>query len=116
MSRGRQVLRVGDRIRFAGAAQTVVGLSGNLVRLADGHGRVSVVQLPHLLADASFGAAAGQGGCVLTDAGVLGAVPDEAAWQARWWERHVVELVTGLPPGAAAGTRPGRSTIRRPGR
>jgi putative transposase len=105
VSRGRQVLRVGDRIRFAGAAQTVVGLSGNLVRLADGHGRVSVVQLPHLLADTSF-AAAGQGGCVLTDAGVLGAVPDEAAGQARWWERHVVELVTGLPPGAAAGSRP----------
>ena len=48
------VLRVGDRIRFDGVVQTVVGLSGTLVRLADEHGQTSVTRLPHLLTDASF--------------------------------------------------------------
>ena len=33
------VLRVGDRLRFDGAVQTVVGLSGTLVRLAMSTGR-----------------------------------------------------------------------------
>jgi len=74
----REVLRIGDRIRFAGAAHTVVGLSGNLVRLSDGHGRASVVQLPHLLADASFEPAAGQGSSVLAGAGLLGTVSSTA--------------------------------------
>lgn len=36
------VLRVGDRVRFDGMVQTVVGLSGTLVRLADEHGQTSV--------------------------------------------------------------------------
>jgi putative transposase len=100
------VLRIGDRIRFAGAAHTVVGLSGNLVRLADGQGRASVVQLPHLLCDASFEPAAGQGPSPLADAGLLNTLPGEAAGQAEWWQRHIVEVVTGLPPGAPAGARP----------
>lgn len=45
------VLRVGDRVRFDGAVQTIAGLSGTLVRLAVEHGQTSVVRLPHLLAD-----------------------------------------------------------------
>ena len=48
------VLRVGDRVRFDWMVQTVVGLSGTLVRLADEHGQTSVTRLPHLLTDASF--------------------------------------------------------------
>jgi len=106
VSRARRELRVGDRVQFAGVAQTVVGLSGSLVRLADGHGRASVVQLPHLLTDDSFKAGTGKGGPVLADAGLLEGLPAEAAGQARWWERHVVELVTGLPPGSPPGSRP----------
>ena len=38
---GPGVLRVGDRVRFDGLTQTVVGLSGTLVRLADEQGRSS---------------------------------------------------------------------------
>ncbi|HCU91683.1 MAG TPA: integrase [Actinobacteria bacterium] len=38
--------------------------------------------------------------------GLLDALPDAAAEQARWWERHVIEVVTGVPPEVAAGTRP----------
>ena len=48
------ILRVGARVRFDGAAQTVVGLSGTLVRLAGPDGAASVVQLAHLLASEGF--------------------------------------------------------------
>jgi hypothetical protein len=37
------VLRIGARVRFDGAVQTVVGLSGTLVRLARQDGQGSVV-------------------------------------------------------------------------
>ena len=32
----------------------------------------------------------------------------EAVDQARWWERHIVEVITGVPPeaGQGAGPRP----------
>ncbi|WP_257134059.1 hypothetical protein [Streptomyces sp. st140] len=32
--------------------------------------------------------------------------PQTAAEQARWWERHILEVLDGLPPGAPAGTVP----------
>jgi hypothetical protein len=48
------VLRIGDQVRFDGLVQTVVGLSGTLVRLADEQGRGSVVHLPYLLGADGF--------------------------------------------------------------
>ncbi|MFF3459783.1 hypothetical protein ACFYXH_36905 [Streptomyces sp. NPDC002730] len=30
--------------------------------------------------------------------------PENAAEQARWWERHILEVLDGLPPDAPAGT------------
>jgi hypothetical protein len=38
--------------------------------------------------------------------GLLDALADAAAEQARWWERHVIEGITGVPPEAPAGARP----------
>ena len=37
---------------------------------------------------------------------VLDGLPAEAAEEARWWERHLVEVVTGVPPDAGEGTVP----------
>jgi hypothetical protein len=37
---------------------------------------------------------------------LLDDVPAEVAARAREWERHVVEIETGLPPGAEPGARP----------
>jgi len=103
---GRGVLRVGDRVRFAGAAHVVAGLSGTLVRLADEQGTTSVVQLPCLLADASFGRTGDHGPVPLLPAGLLNGIPARAVEEAAWWQRHLAEVLTGLPPGAAAGARP----------
>ena len=54
------VLQIGARVRFDGAAWTVVGLSGTLVRLAGQDGQASVVQLAHLLASEGFEIMAGR--------------------------------------------------------
>jgi putative transposase len=104
------VLRVGARVRFDGADQNVAGLSGTLVRLAGQDGRASVVQLAHLLASEGFEII---GGADLVrpplSAAVLGGVPGDAAGDALRWERHIVEVLTGLLPDAPPGTaaRPG---------
>jgi len=100
------VLRVGDRIRFDEVVQTVVGLSGTMVRLADEHGKTSVIRLPHLLADPSFGRIGQHDPGPLLVAGLLHGLPMQTVAAAQWWERHIVEVLTGLPPDAPAGVRP----------
>jgi hypothetical protein len=103
---GAMVLRVGDRVRFDGLAQTVVGLSGTLVRLADEQGRSSVVYLPHLLVADGFEHLGERVMAPALPPGLLHAVPQEAIEEAQWWESHIVEVITGKPPNAAPGTRP----------
>lgn len=117
MSRGparRQVVRVGDRVRFDAAEYEVVGLEGAVVRLApagDGTpgtgGAASVVLLTHLLAAADFAVLSDPGpGARTGPVTVLTGLPPAVAERAAWWERHLVELMTGLAPDAAPGTRP----------
>ena len=107
MSGGRAVLRVGDRVLFDGAAATVGGFDGVRVRLVDAAGQAQVLLLAHLLASPGFelleaGAPPGR----LDPAGLLDALPEAVLARAREWERHVVQVQTGLPPGAPAGARP----------
>ena len=104
------VLRIGARVRFDGAAWTVVGLSGTLVRLAGQDGQASVVQLAHLLASEGFEIIGGAGLMrPPLSAAALGGVPEDAAGDALRWERHIVEVLTGALPDAPPGTasRPG---------
>ena len=104
------ILRVGARVRFDGAAQTVAGLSGTVVRLAGPDGAASVVQLAHLLASEGFEII---GGADRTrpplSSAALGGVPGDAVRDALRWERHIVEVLTGSVPDAPPGTaaRPG---------
>ena len=98
------VLRVGARVRFDGAAQTVVGLSGTLVRLAGQDGAASVVQLAHLLASEGFEIIGGAGRTrPPLSAAALGGVPEEAAGNARRWERPICRGSHRGSPGCAAG-------------
>jgi putative transposase len=103
------VLRIGERVRFDGAVQTVVGLSGTLVRLAGQDGQASVVQLAHLLASEGFEIIGGAGLRPPLSAAALGGVPEGAVEDALRWERHIVEVLTGAVPDAPPGTaaRPG---------
>jgi hypothetical protein len=94
-------------VRFDGAAQTVVGLSGTLVRLAGQDGQASVVQLAHLLAGEGFEIISGADRRrPPLSAAALGGVPEDAAGDALRWERHIVEVLTGAFPDAPPGTAP----------
>ncbi len=95
------LLRVGDRVRFDGAEHTVVGLSGTAVRLAgDDGGAVALVASAHLQAAPDFQLLSGSPAAPLPRFGLLETVSEQALERARWWERHIVELETGCPPGA----------------
>jgi putative transposase len=37
---------------------------------------------------------------------MLAGIPEAAVERARWWEQHILEILTGRPPGAKPGTRP----------
>jgi putative transposase len=99
------VLRAGDEIRFHGRLQTVVSLSGSSVRLVDVTGAPSVVSLPRLLTDPSF-APVETARAPLPPLGGLDGLPEAIVERAHWWERHVVEVLAGLPPGAEPGSAP----------
>jgi transposase InsO family protein len=97
-----RVLRVGDQVRFDGGCYQVAALDGVRVRLAGDSG-VQVVLVSHLVAAADFdllGAVELAAGPVVD---LLEDVPDELAGRARAWERHIVEMETGLPPDAVPG-------------
>jgi hypothetical protein len=110
------VLRVGDRVRFDGATQTVVALSGTVVRLADEHGQGAAVALTSLFADPGFERLDGGGDRrALLAPGLLNGVPQEAVEDALWWEPHILEVLTGVRPDAPPGAGPARPTTRPPG-
>src|SRR6266536_3110804 len=102
------VLRVGDRVLFGGGEHQVVGLAGTAVRLLSDSGQATVVALPFLLAAPDFaivgtgGAAAGLGQ-VVPPHGLLEALPEHVVRAARDWERHLIEVLTGVPPDAPPG-------------
>jgi transposase InsO family protein len=102
-----QLLRVGDQVLFDDVEHQVVALAGTRVRLVAVDGTPSVVLLSHLVGSPGFEVLGGESSTAPALAGqLLGDLPAEAAARAREWERHVVEVETGLPPGAASGTQP----------
>ena len=97
-------LGVGDRVRFEGRDQVVIGISGTSVRLADTSGQVAAVTVSGLLADRDFAVLDARCRPGMPQVSVLDGLPAESVDKARWWERHIVEVLTGLPPGAGDGT------------
>ena len=96
---------------FGGGEHQVVGLAGNAVRLLAVSGQAAVVALPFLLAAPDFaivgtGTAAAGWGPRLAPHGLLDALPEHAARAARDWERHLIEVLTGVPPDAPHGAAP----------
>jgi putative transposase len=100
------VLRLGDRLRFDGGEHTVAGLTGASVRLAGDDGVDQVVLLTHLQDAADFTLLSGSRPVSLPPLGLLDAAPAAVVEQARWWERHIVEVEIGLPPDAGPGATP----------
>ncbi|MGH3815208.1 MAG: integrase, partial [Pseudonocardiaceae bacterium] len=99
-------LRIGDRVRFDGVLHTVVGLAGTQVRLADERGVGMVVQLAYLLAHETFEIVGGADHRAVASSRLPEGLPADAVEEARWWERHILEVLSGLPPDAPESAVP----------
>ena len=94
-------------MRYDGGEHQVLALAGTSVRLRSDDGAETVVLAAYLMASPGVrrdrqraGAAGGAVRAVGQPAGA------RCSTTAREWERHVVEVETGLPPGAAPGATP----------
>lgn len=95
------------RVRFADRTHTVVGLSGTTVHLVDDIGVASLMLFSHLVASAGFELLDSKPEAVsVPPFGLLDTVPGSAVRKARFWERHLIEIETGVPPDAPEGTTP----------
>jgi putative transposase len=103
---GRVVLRPGDWVCFDGAVHQVVALAGTSVRLRSSSGAESVVLASYLMAAPDFEVVDGAPAPRVEPFGPLDGLPEEVVADAREWERHVVEVQTGLPLDAVPGTVP----------
>ena len=98
-------LQVGDEILVNGGVHTIAGLSASHARLADVTGAESSVALTDLLCASGFRVVA-RALTALPPQGLLDCLPADAVEQARRWERHIVEVITGVPPETGMGARP----------
>lgn len=100
------VLRVGDRVVFAGGAHTVVAISGTVIRLLSAAGQTTVVALGYLLAAEDFELVGAAPAPKVDPLGLLETLPEKVVQAARTWERHLIEVDTGVAPDAPEGTLP----------
>ncbi|MDI5975854.1 Mu transposase C-terminal domain-containing protein [Amycolatopsis magusensis] len=114
-----RVLQAGDDIQLGGELHNVEAVSSTAVRLVNVVGTVSVVPLVDVLSDPSLAlASSARDAAPLPPSGLLDGLAEPVAAQARWWERHIVEILTGLPPDhAPAATAkpeydPNRASLR----
>jgi len=104
-ARALPVLAPGDEIRLGGQTYQVVALDGSSARLAGVTGAAAVMLIRHLLADPSFELVTSHRRLPPAVSG-LEHLPDELRATSQWWEQHLVEVLTGLPPDALPGTAP----------
>jgi putative transposase len=100
------VLRPGDWVQFDAGEHQVVALAGTSVRLRSHDGAEQVVLGTHLMASPGFTVIEGTPTPELEPFGLLDSLPTAAVEAAREWERHVVEVDTGLPPNTEPGSVP----------
>src|SRR5260370_35232977 len=75
--------------------------------LLDDYGAAALVLFSHLLSAEGFELLDSQpGGAGMPPFGLLDTVPEPALRKAQWWERHLIQVETGLLPDAPGGTVP----------
>ncbi|WP_439677254.1 hypothetical protein [Embleya sp. MST-111070] len=104
--RGKAVLRPGDWVTYDDGEHQVVALAGTSVRLRSTAGAESVVPASHLMAAPDFAVTGTEPLPAVEPSGLLATLPGPVREAAHEWERHMVEIETGLPPGSAPGTPP----------
>jgi putative transposase len=103
--RGLPVLAPGDELRLGGQTYQVVALDGSSAKLVDVTGAATVMLTGHLLADPSFELVTSHRRLPPAVSG-LEQLPEEVRAGAQWWEQHLMEVLTGLPPDAPPGAAP----------
>ena len=101
------MLRPGDWVHFDGGEHQVTGFAGTSVRLRSADRTEQVVLGTYLMASPDFAVTGGTSLPELEPFGLLDDLPEPVLEAARDWERHVVEVETGLPPAAGHGAAPG---------
>ena len=97
-------LKVGCEVGLRGSNYTITALAGGTVALAGVTGDVLAMPVAELLTDASFAGLTPRARAPLPARDVLDGLPAEVAARAQWWERHVTEVLTGVPAGSPPGT------------
>jgi hypothetical protein len=100
------VLRPGDWVTYDGGEHQVIALAGTTIRLRSVEGAEQAVLAGHLWSSPGFEVAGREPLAEVEPFGLLDSLPAEVVTAARQWQRHVVEVETGLPPGSEPGTRP----------
>ena len=91
------VLRPGDLVRYDGGDHQVIALAGT---------SESVVLLAYLMASPGFAVIDGAPAPWVEPFGLLEGLSVKVLEEAREWERHIVEVETGLPPNPLPGATP----------
>lgn len=99
-------LTVGDEVLYRGSTYTITMLSGSAAVLAGVTGTAVALSFAELFAEASFDVIGRRRRAPLPPRGVLEGLPGDVVDKAQWWERHVVEVVTGARPNASATATP----------
>lgn len=99
-------LAIGDRVRLSGAVHTVIAVPGPKVRLADADGQVSEMTVAELMTADDAEIIDGPSRRPVPAVSPLADLPEKVAQRALWWERHIVEVIRGVPPDAPLGTGP----------
>lgn len=100
------VLRVNDRVIFSGATHTVVAICGATIRLLSAAGQTTVVALAYLLGAEEFELVGAAPAPKIDAHSLLDTLPEPVLAAARTWERHLIEVETGLPPDVAEDAAP----------
>lgn len=93
-------------MHFDGGEHQVVAVAGTSVRLRAPVGTESVVLASYLMASPGFMVVGWAPMPRVEPFGLLDGLPEEVLAEAREWERHLVEVETGLPPDAGPGVVP----------
>lgn len=95
-------LEAGAEIRLGGRVLAVTAVTGASVRLSDVTGQVSEMPLAPVLGDPTLEVVT-RPRAPLPPSGGLEILPGELLEQARWWERHITEVLTGRLPDRDPG-------------
>jgi putative transposase len=90
------VLRPGDALRLGGEAHAVAGVNSATVRLIDVTGAEREVPTATLLADPGLELVT-VSRVPMAPQPVLERLSAETVEHARWWEQHLIEVITGVP-------------------